>query len=45
MSISETDVTQASYKEAYAEEEARETAATLKEKQMQMEQQVYRVWT
>ena len=43
--MSETDLTQASYKEAYEEEEARETPTTLKEKQMQMEQQVYRVWT
>ncbi|THH12825.1 hypothetical protein EW146_g7338, partial [Bondarzewia mesenterica] len=29
----------------YADEERRETAATLKEKQVRMEQQVYRIWT
>ncbi|KAI0272572.1 hypothetical protein BC834DRAFT_353587 [Gloeopeniophorella convolvens] len=35
------DVTEASY----AEEERRETHASLKEKQIRMEQQVYRIWT
>ncbi|TRM60715.1 hypothetical protein BD626DRAFT_503621 [Schizophyllum amplum] len=30
---------------AYVEEEARETPASLKEKQARMEQQVYRIWT
>ncbi|KAL1745875.1 hypothetical protein HDZ31DRAFT_35500 [Schizophyllum fasciatum] len=30
---------------AYLEEEARETPASLKEKQARMEQQVYRIWT
>ncbi|VDB84976.1 unnamed protein product [Peniophora sp. CBMAI 1063] len=29
----------------WADEEARETAASLKEKQVRMEQQVYRIWT
>ena len=29
----------------WAEEEARETAASLKDKQVRMEQQVYRIWT
>lgn len=29
----------------YADEERKETAATLKEKQVRMEQQVYRIWT
>ncbi|KAL6304596.1 hypothetical protein BKA93DRAFT_269479 [Sparassis latifolia] len=29
----------------YAEEERRETATTLKDKQIRMEQQVYRIWT
>jgi hypothetical protein len=30
---------------AYVEEEGRESAVTLKEKQSRMEQQVYRIWT
>lgn len=30
---------------AYAEEEQRETHASLKDKQIKMEQQVYRIWT
>jgi hypothetical protein len=30
---------------AYVEEEQRETPASLKEKQVRMEQQVYRIWT
>jgi hypothetical protein len=29
----------------HVEEERRESAATLKEKQIRMEQQVYRIWT
>jgi hypothetical protein len=29
----------------YADEERRETALTLREKQIRMEQQVYRIWT
>ena len=29
----------------YVEEERRESAVTLKEKQVRMEQQVYRIWT
>lgn len=29
----------------YVEEEQRETPASLKEKQVRMEQQVYRIWT
>ena len=29
----------------WAEEEARETAASLKDKQVRMDQQVYRIWT
>jgi hypothetical protein len=31
--------------ELYAEEERRESPASLKEKQVRMEQQVYRIWT
>lgn len=30
---------------AYADEERRETAQTLRDKQIRMEQQVYRIWT
>lgn len=30
---------------AYMEEEQRETPSSLKEKQVRMEQQVYRIWT
>jgi hypothetical protein len=30
---------------AYVEEEQRETHSSLKEKQIKMEQQVYRIWT
>lgn len=30
---------------AYVEEEKRESPASLKEKQLRMEQQVYRIWT
>jgi hypothetical protein len=30
---------------AYVEEEEHETPVTLKEKQLRMEQQVYRIWT
>jgi hypothetical protein len=30
---------------AYADEERRETAQTLRDKQTRMEQQVYRIWT
>jgi hypothetical protein len=29
----------------YVEEEAQETASSLKEKQIKMEQEVYRIWT
>jgi hypothetical protein len=29
----------------YAEEESRETPSSLKEKQIRMEQEVYRIWT
>lgn len=30
---------------SHEDEETRETAASLKEKQVRMEQQVYRIWT
>lgn len=39
--VSKEDVNE----DPWAEEERRETAASLKEKQVRMEQQVYRVWT
>jgi len=40
-----TDVPPDSSEPAYAEEERRETHSSLKERQIQMEQQVNRIWT
>ncbi|KAI9464264.1 hypothetical protein F5148DRAFT_187508 [Russula earlei] len=44
-STSPIDVPPDTGEPAYAEEEGRETHASLKEKQIRMEQQVYRIWT
>ncbi|GLB41802.1 putative protein with zinc-binding domain present in Lin-11, Isl-1, Mec-3 [Lyophyllum shimeji] len=42
---SSADVEGENHEPAYVEEEQRETPASLKEKQVRMEQQVYRIWT